>query len=77
MVTADAAMAVPGPGLGVRLKPAGVAEALLEQGAGVVGDAVSGLGRVTVVEDGDDFGMAVTSRLWSDAKRNRGCGRRR
>ena len=50
----DAVMAVPGPGLGDEDEAgAGVAEALLEEIAGVAGDEVGGGGRVAVVDDAD------------------------
>ncbi len=50
----DAVMAVPGPGLGDEDEAgAGVAEALLEEVAGVAGDEVGGGGRVAVVDDAD------------------------
>ena len=50
----DAVMAVPGPGLGDEDEAgAGVAEALLEEIAGVAGDEVGGGGGVAVVDDAD------------------------
>src|SRR5271170_3046472 len=48
----DAVMAVPGPGFGDEDEAgAGVAEALLEEVAGVPGDEVGGGGGVAVVDD--------------------------
>ena len=50
----DAVMAVPGPGLGDEDEAgAGVAEALLQEIAGVAGDEVGGGGGVAVVDDAD------------------------
>ena len=56
----DVAVAVPGPGLGTEVVAvAGVAEALLEDGADVARDEVGGGGGVAVVEDGGDDGLVV------------------
>src|SRR5580692_3811816 len=57
----DAVMSVPGPGLGDEDEAgAGVAEALLQEVAGVAGDEIGGGGGVAVVNDADDAaGLAV------------------
>ena len=53
-VDVDAVVAVPGPGFGDQHEAgAGVAEAILQQLAGVAGDEVGGGGRVAVVHDAD------------------------
>jgi hypothetical protein len=57
----DAVMAIPGPGLGDEEEAwASVAEALLQELAGVAGDEVGGGGGVAVVDDADGTaGLAV------------------
>src|SRR5271168_2695649 len=66
----DAVMAVPGPGFGDEDEAGtGVAEALLEEIAGIAGDEVGGGGGVAVVDDADGAAGLAGAELRSEERR--------